>query len=103
MKEEKWRRIAELYDLATKSANSARPKRVLFSWKCPKCNGNLNKESVKELAYLAEGGTEEGNEIIKKILTEAKIDPGVYYLKLNHFSCKCGYEFARTNIEPVSD
>lgn len=39
----------------------------------------------------------------KKILKAADVAPGVYNIKIDRFGCQCGYEFAKANIDPVSD
>lgn len=98
MKEEKWKKMEELYTLAVKTAQSPKPKQVLLVWKCPKCNSKLRKKSLKEMALAGEGGSE----FVNRIVSEAGNPPGVYTLSINHFVCKCGYQFAKVEIEPIN-
>lgn len=104
MDEGKWQRIEEAYNLVTRSAQSAKPKRVLFGWKCPQCGGKLSpKTLIKEIVYLAGEGAEGSNEITKKILKERDIAPGVYTVKIERFGCQCGYDFAKADIDPMGE
>jgi hypothetical protein len=91
-KEEK---LQKLYSLAMNSAQSLPPKRALFAWKCPKCGGKLDRESLKEMIFAGEGGSEFAN----KVISEAGLPQGVYNLRIDHFTCKCDYEFAKRTIE----
>ncbi len=104
MEEGKWKKIDEAYDLVTRTAKSAQPKRALLGWKCPACGSKLNtKTLVKEIVYLAAEDAKESNEIGKKILKAADVAPGVYNIKIDRLGCQCGYEFAKADIDPVSD
>lgn len=99
MKEtEKEEKLQKLYSLAM-STQPLLPKRSLFAWKCPKCGGKLDKESVGDRIYAGEGGTEFAN----KVISDGGFDPAIYNLKIDHFTCKCGYEFAQRFIEAPAD
>lgn len=96
-KEEKLR---QLYDLAVASANTPAPKRAFLSWKCPKCGSKLEKESVKELIVAVEGE----DSFVNKVISDAGLAPGAYYLFVDHFTCPAkDYEFAKRNVEEVGE
>ncbi len=92
--------MARLYELVEKSEQSPKPKRALFSVKCPKCGSKLARDSAKGPIFASE----EGNEFAKKVAAKAELDPGVYTLTIDHFTCKqCGYDFAKAEVAAVSD
>jgi len=98
MVEEKIKKLEELCALAVNGTETTRPKRALFGLKCPKCGGKLAKDSAKAMVLVGE----EGSEIINKVVTEAQYGPGVYTVKVDHFTCGCGYEFFKTDVsEPA--
>jgi hypothetical protein len=92
-------KIEELYKLASASSKSPQPKRSLFGLKCPKCGSKLARESFKESIYCGEDSSEFG----KRIILDAKLRPGIYSLSVEHLSCKCGYEFASVETEPMGE
>ncbi|MFH1088007.1 MAG: hypothetical protein V1737_05420 [Chloroflexota bacterium] len=92
-------KVQTLYDLAASMKESDKPKRSLFSVKCPKCGEKLRKESLKETIYSGAGATEFAN----KVAADAKFPEGVYILKLDHFTCNCGYEFARSKVDTLGE
>lgn len=95
----KLQRIKELYPLVLSSRQTPPPKQSLFSWKCPKCGNKLGKESINDMVYSGEGATE----FIKKVISDAGLEPGLHKLLIDHFTCKCGYEFAKEDIGVPSE
>jgi hypothetical protein len=99
MKKEKLEKIDILCDKAIKN-QLIPPKRSLFGSKCPDCNSNLTKETTKEMINTLE---ERVAELIKKLPCASDITPGIHKLEIEHFTCKCGYEFVKTDISPLRE
>ncbi len=95
MKEfQKEEKLHKLHSLAMSSGQSLQPKRAFLGWKCPECGGKLDKETV-----LAWG---EVSEFANKVISEAGLPKSTYALQIDHFTCECGYEFAKQTIESLS-
>lgn len=97
--EQKEEKLQKAYEIAEKTGQAPEPKRALLGYKCPKCGGKLEKEAVKGLIFAGEGATE----FAQKVAAKAELAPGVYNLAVNHFKCKCGYEYAKSEVSTVSD
>ena len=96
-REKSLEKALKLYSLATDSEQSLKPKHSLFTWKCPKCGAKLSKESIKE-------SIAPGTEFEDKVLSDAGLGPGVYYLHINHFNCgACGYDYAERYVEAMPE
>ncbi|MDO8568339.1 MAG: hypothetical protein Q7R57_06465 [Dehalococcoidales bacterium] len=97
--EQKEEKLQKAYEVSEKSEQGPEPKRSLFGYKCPKCGTKLERETAKGLIFAGEGATE----FAKKVAERAELSPGVYNLAVNHFKCKCGYEYAKSEVSTVSD
>jgi hypothetical protein len=98
--EGKQQKLEQLYGMAMSSGNLPAPKRSLFSVKCPKCGGKLKKDTVKELIVGVDGG----DAFVLKVLSEASVPVGAYYLTIERFTCEAGdYDYARRMVEEVSE
>ena len=96
----KQEKLEQLYGMAMSCGSLPAPKRSLFSVKCPKCGGKLKKESAKELIVGVEGG----DAFVLKVLSEASVPVGAYYLTIERFTCEAGdYDYARRTVEEVSE
>jgi hypothetical protein len=96
----KQQKLEQLYGMAMSCGELPAPKRTLFSTKCPKCGGKLKKETVKELVVGVEGG----DAFVLKVLNEASVPVGAYYLTIDRFTCEAGdYDYARRTVEEVSE
>ena len=96
----KQQKLEQLYDMAMNCGSLPGPKRSLFTVKCPKCGGKLKKDAVKELVVGVEGG----DAFILKVLSQASVPVGAYYLNIERFTCEAGdYDFARRTVEEVSE
>jgi predicted RNA-binding Zn-ribbon protein involved in translation (DUF1610 family) len=95
----KLQRIKELYPLVLSCKQTPPPKQSLFSWKCPKCGNKLAKESINDMIFSGEGA----EEFIKKVISDAGLEPGLHKLLIDHLTCKCGYEFAKEDIGVPSE
>lgn len=104
---EKFEELEKLYNVSLNSANSPQPKKSFLSVKCPKCDKKLKKKSVKEIVFQDTSGTnvssEKANAFAAKVIKDAGMDPGVYGLSIEYFSCQCGYEYARSNVGPIEE
>jgi len=87
----------KLYERSKSVEWSLRPKQTIFRWKCPKCNGKLNRKSFKAPLY-AEAGK---NEFANKVITDYSVPPGLYNITLDHFTCSCGYEYISAKLDQV--
>jgi hypothetical protein len=97
---QKLEKLQKLYDLAMADSNTPPPKKSLFSSKCPKCGAKLEKESMKELIVGVEGE----NAFVNRVIAEAQLTPGAYYLVIEHFTCPArDYEFAKRTVEEVGE
>jgi hypothetical protein len=96
----KQQKLEQLYGLAMSCENLPAPKRSLFSVKCPKCGGKLKKDTAKELIVGVDGG----DAFVLKVLSEASVPVGAYYLTIDRFPCEAGdYDYARRTVEEVSE
>ena len=91
-------RMKELYNIAKNNKESVKPKRSMFGGaKCPKCNEKLQKESIKEMVHAGP----EASEFVNKIINDAELPPGFYNVKLESFTCQCGYQFVQLDLDTV--
>ncbi|MEW6142285.1 MAG: hypothetical protein AB1597_03905 [Chloroflexota bacterium] len=96
----KMEKLEKLYAIAMSSGQTPPPKKSLFAAKCPKCGAKLNKESVKELIVGVEGESA----FVNKVIAEAQLTPGAYYLAIDHYTCPNGdYEFAKRSVEELGE
>ena len=89
--------VKKLYERSKSGEWPLRPKQTIFRWKCPKCNGKLNKKSVKAPLYAEAGG----NEFADRVINDHNVPPGLYNITMDHFTCSCGYEYISAKLDPV--
>lgn len=89
--------VISIYELTQKYESSLPPKSKFLGWKCPKCGAKLKKRSLKHPISTEVGGTEFAYKVVKKF----NAPPGFYSLNLDHFMCRCGYEYAARKLEKV--
>jgi rubredoxin len=89
--------VQKLYERRKSGEFSLPPKQGLVRWKCPKCNGKLNKKSVKAPLYAEAGG----NEFADRVINDHNVLPGLYNITMDHFTCSCGYEYISAKLDPV--
>ncbi len=99
-KQGKQEKLQQLYSLVLASAQTPPPKKSLFGMKCPKCGSRLSKESVKGMLFAGEGGSEFAKKVV---IEDAGIEPGVYVLRVDKYTCKCDYQFAVRDIDTPPD
>jgi hypothetical protein len=89
--------VKGLYERSKSGEWPLRPKQTIFRWKCPKCNGKLNKKSAKTPLYAEAGG----NEFANRVINDHGVSPGLYNITVDHFTCSCGYEYISVKLDQV--
>lgn len=89
--------VKKLYERSKKGKFSLEPKQGLVRWKCPKCKSKLKRKSFKVPLY-AEGGE---REFANKVINDHSLQPGLYNLTMDHFTCSCGYEYIGATLDQV--
>ncbi len=97
--QEQSQKIERAYALAQTASQPEPPKRALFGYKCPKCGGKLKKEDLKMLIVAGEQGTTFADTVAR----DNELGVGAYNLAVSQFKCDCGYEFARSVVDPVNE
>ena len=89
--------VKRLYERSKSGELSLPPKQGFARWKCPKCASKLNRKSFKAPLYAEAGG----NEFANKVINDHHVPPGLYNITMDHFTCSCGYEYIRSNLDQV--
>ena len=89
--------VKRLYERSKEGNESQAPKQGIFNWRCPKCNSKLNRKSYKAPLFAEEGEDEFAN----RVINDQKLDPGLYNITVNNFSCSCGYEHIGIVLDQV--
>jgi len=89
--------VKKLYDMSRSREWPVRPKQTIFRWKCPRCDRKLNRKSFKAPLYAEAGGDEFAN----RVIDDHKVQPGLYNITMDHFTCSCGYEYVGVKLDQV--